>query len=90
MVLELVLIRATRSKKSKMRWLEEVILSDLAVQEVEGKLVEVNGQTLWTGLYERVNFFEIQAMKSQEYALINREPKEFILVYIYKPLLCNP
>lgn len=80
MVLGLVLMRATRSKKSKIRWPEEVMLSGIAVQDVEGRLVEVNGQTLWTGLYERVGFFGIQAMKSQEYALINREPKKFILV----------
>lgn len=58
MVLGLVLMRATRSKKSKIRWPEDVMLSGIAVQEVEGRLVEVNGQTLWTGLYERVGFFE--------------------------------
>jgi hypothetical protein len=56
------------------------MLSGIAVHEVEGRLVEVNGQTLWTGLYERVGFFEIQDMKIQEYALIDREPKKFILV----------
>ena len=73
-------MRATRSKKRKIRWPEEVMLSGIAVQEVEGKLVEVDGQTLWTGLYDRVGFIEIQAMKSQEYALINREPKKLLLV----------
>lgn len=35
------------------------MLSGIAVSEVEGRLVEVNGQTPWTGLYERVDFFEI-------------------------------
>ena len=56
------------------------MLSGIAVQEVEGKVVEINPQTLWTGLYERVGCFEIQGMKSQEYALINRKPKKLLLV----------